>query len=172
MKQKLRNIIFWIGFILIFILTVLYTIWQLPGILGLSKHGLQLNLSVDEIQILEKSVEVDFPKDASINMVYGGISGYQPEVDLQIYVSFSGSEEDKAFIKTWLTRNYPDKSSYEIEQMTSDYFDQGKLVMSAVLHDSPYLEYFKKWFAPNYWLLISLWIIFILYIRLFKKFGN
>lgn len=172
MKQKLKSIIFLVGFLLVFILTILYTIWQLPGILRICEHGIQLNLSTDEVQIIEEAIEVDFPEDTSINMIYGGVSGYQPEVDLQIYVALSGSEEDKTFIKTWLTRNYPDKVSYEIEQMTNNCLERGKFVMSAVLHDTPRLEYFKKWFAPNYLLLISLWIIFVLYIKFFKRFVN
>ncbi len=169
MKQKLKSIIFLIGFLLVFIMTILYTIWQFPGILGISEHGIQLNLSTDEVQIIEEAIEVDFPEDTSINMIYGGVSGYQSEVDLQIYVALSGSEEDKTFIKTWLMRTYPDKVSHEIEQMTNNCLERGKFVMSAVLHDTPHLEYFKKWFAPNYLLLISLWIIFILYIRYYKR---
>lgn len=150
MKQKLKSIIFLVGFLLVFILTILYTIWQLPRILGICEHGVQLNLSADEVQIIEEVIEVD----------------------LQIYVALSGSEEDKTFIKTWLMRTYPDKVSYEIEQMTNDCLERGNLVMSTVLHDTPYLEYFKKWFAPNYLLLISLWIIFVLYIKFYKKSVN
>ena len=69
-----------VGFLLVFILTILYTVWQLPGILGICEHGIQLNLSTDEVQIIEEAIEVDFPEDTSINMIYGGVSGYQPEV--------------------------------------------------------------------------------------------